>query len=121
MVLDAAHSFPKTARLRKRLEFLLLPRTGKKIHTTNFIVVKKKTERTESRLGVTVSSRVGNAVVRNRIKRLVREYFRCNRNQISLPTDCLVIARPGAKELTFKLVGEELHRALIHDRSGRRR
>ncbi len=65
-----------------------------------------------SRLGVTVSSRVGNAVVRNRLKRFVREIFRQQRLSLPRPTDVVVIAKPGAQRLSYAQAATELERAL---------
>src|ERR671924_1826995 len=94
-------SFPKTARLRKRPEFLRLSRTGKKVHSANFVVISKANDVGETRLGVTVSGKVGNAVVRNRIKRLVREFFRRDGRELATGLDVLVIARSTAKDISF--------------------
>jgi ribonuclease P protein component len=52
------------------------------------------------RLGVTVSKRVGNSVVRNRVKRLIREWFRRARPSLPERTDIVVIARSTARELS---------------------
>jgi ribonuclease P protein component len=52
------------------------------------------------RLGVTVSRRVGKAVVRNRVKRAVREWFRRSREWLGGRLDVVVIARPGAGALS---------------------
>ena len=64
------------------------------------------------RLGVTVSRRVGNAVVRTRVKRRVREWFRRNRGQFPAGKDVVVIARPSAAEIASAEVGRELEGAL---------
>lgn len=61
------------------------------------------------RLGITVSRRVGAAVVRSRVKRLVREVFRRNRAAMPLG-DTVVIARTGAGDLSFDQVRDELAR-----------
>jgi ribonuclease P protein component len=113
-------SFPKTARLRKRHEFLQLSRTGRKVHSPNFVVVSKANDRGEARLGVTVSSKVGNAVVRNRIKRLVREFFRRCRQELPQELDLLVIARKSAADVSFSVIADELKRSIIDQRSPRK-
>jgi ribonuclease P protein component len=111
---------PKSARLRKRPEFLTLSRTGRKIHTANFVIISGNNNREESRLGITVSGRVGNAVVRNRIKRFVREFFRRHRDRLAPGIDLLVIARPGAASLSCHGIEEEISGNLI-ERAGRRK
>lgn len=63
-----------------------------------------------SRLGLTVSRKVGNAVERNRIKRLIREYFRLNRHLLGRPLDVNVIARQAAKGQPSAVVTQELQK-----------
>ena len=112
--------FPKQARLRKRPEFLSLSRWGKKIYSPHFLIITKPNERGEARLGVTVSSKVGNAVVRNRVKRLLRECFRRHRHQIVPNQDVLIIARKAAVNLSWYEVESEIRDILIENR-GRRK
>lgn len=112
--------FPKSARLRKRPEFVSLSRTGKKVHSPNFIVISKSNGRDESRLGITVSSKVGNALVRNRIKRIVREFFRRRRHDWLPASDIVVIARKGAGALRSDLITRELEHSIAGVRSARR-
>jgi ribonuclease P protein component len=59
-----------------------------------------------------VSARVGNAVVRNRVKRLVREIFRERRLDLPAPLDIVVIAKPDAAQITHVQAATELERAL---------
>ena len=66
----------------------------------------------KSRLGVTVSKRVGIAVIRNRVKRRVREAYRLTLRAMLAPgISLVVIARPGAGELTSDAIGGELKAA----------
>jgi ribonuclease P protein component len=68
------------------------------------------------KLGVTVSKRVGNAVVRNRIKRRVREWFRHNRRGLPAEKDVVVIARPAAKELSGSGITAALDQLMVESR-----
>jgi len=74
----------------------------------------------QNRLGVTVTTRVGNAVVRNRIKRLVRESFRRRKEAALHGRDIVVIAKRGAEELSLGEVTAELETALTQGRSRQR-
>jgi ribonuclease P protein component len=104
--------YPKEARVRRRAEYVGLQRDGRRRHTQHLVFIRRQTDHRGSRLGVTVSSRVGNAVVRNRVKRLVREVFRQYRTNLVPPADVVVIAKPGADTLTYAQVAHEFARAL---------
>jgi ribonuclease P protein component len=85
----------KAARLTLRREFLAVQERGRKVHAGAYVVLALPNALGRPRLGVTVSSRVGNAVVRNRVKRWVREAFRAA--GADLPSaDLVVIARAAA-------------------------
>jgi ribonuclease P protein component len=117
MVSGGGASFPKGARIRRRSEFLNLSRKGKRINAPNFLIITRPNSRGETRLGITVSGKVGNAVVRNRVKRLIRECFRQYRNRIMPSKDVLIIARKGAANLSFTQVESELKNAVIESGS----
>lgn len=68
-----------------------------------------------NRLGISVSKKVGNSVVRHRITRLIRESFRLNENMFNSGLDIVVIARTGAKGKDFKEINSAfLHLAKLH-------
>ena len=117
MAPKGSERFPKSARLRKRTEFVQLARYGSKVHSGHFVVIVQSNEAKESRLGITVSAKVGNSVVRNRIKRQVREYFRRHRAKLPKATDFLVIARSTAATLASELIAREIERAMAPGRA----
>ncbi len=104
--------YPKAVRLRRRRDFITIQREGRRRHTLHFVVIRRPAASGSSRLGVTVSARVGNAVVRNRIKRMVREVFRRQRRRIGTPGDFVVIAKPGADQVAYAEAARELEHAL---------
>lgn len=76
------------------------------------MVIRAPGRTSESRVGITVSSRVGDSVTRNRLKRYVREIFRQRRAALTSPVDVVVIAKPGAHTLTHAEAASEIERAL---------
>ncbi len=103
---------PKAHRIRKRAEFLRIQRVGRRRSGAHFVVVTEPRHNGISRLGITTSRHVGGAVVRNRVRRLVREYFRRRKYRLVPPQDIVVIARAGAAHATFTQVTQELTEAL---------
>ena len=100
--MSAGYSWPKEARLLKRPQFLALTdrwtRLDLVVRTGAFLVLGRRNGLSFSRLGLTVSKKVGRAVVRSRLKRQAREFFRLNR--AGWPAlDLLFIARIGAGAL----------------------
>ncbi len=64
------------------------------------------------RLGLAVTKRLGKAVKRNRVKRLLREFFRRHREMLP-PEDLVIMAKKGAADLDYHQVQEELSRVLL--------
>ena len=98
-------------RLRKRFEFRRLRDQGRRVHTRSFVLLIARSEHAQSRLGITVSRQVGNAVRRNRVKRLLREAFRQQRSLFPAAADVVAIAKAGCLPLSLHDVQRELEQA----------
>ena len=97
--------------LRRRSDFARVQRRGKRQVGPLFVLLAA-TAHGASRVGITVSKHVGNAVVRNRLRRRVKSYL--DRAGFGGPPyrDLILIARPGAGEAEFTAVAAELGRLL---------
>jgi ribonuclease P protein component len=105
--------FSREDRLRKRSDFVRrLPKT-RKIRLINFLVVIRPNTLARPRLGLAVGKNRGGAVERNRIKRLLREFFRRNKKQLPPSHDIIIIALEGSNPLTYHQVVEELAVILV--------
>ena len=107
---------PKAARLRRRREYLAVQERGARLFPGELLVLYGGAAAGRPRIGITVSSKVANAVGRNRVKRWVREAFREIQHELP-PVDLVVIARSGA--LVLGLAGAR--RALAGAREELRR
>ena len=97
-------SFTKADRILKRNEFIQLSKFGRKLQNEYFIAYYAPGRFDRSRLGVTVTRKYGRAVKRNRMKRLIREYFRLNRHLILGEWDINIIAKQDAADLSSEKI-----------------
>lgn len=86
---------PKAARLLRRREYLAVQERGTRLYAGKYVVLALPNGSGRPRLGITVSSKVANAVGRNRVKRWVREAFRATAPELPA-VDLVVIARSAA-------------------------
>jgi ribonuclease P protein component len=105
---EKGNLFPSDFRLHKSREFNRVREMGRKWHTPHFVVIVMFRRDGPTRLGLTVSRKVGSAVRRNRVKRLVREYFRTRYDAMPRYSDISIIAKKGASELDHATVWSEL-------------
>jgi len=87
--------FPRSVRIVRSSDYQALYKTGYKIHSSHFVLFGRGNDLGHSRLGITASRKVGGAVVRNRVKRLLREVFRRSLNQIPYRFDMVINAKSG--------------------------
>ena len=98
--------------LKKNNEFQRVYRKGTSQANRYLVmyVLENKDRHMENRLGISVSKKVGNSVVRHRITRLIRESYRLNETSFRQGVDIVVVARPSAKDRSY----QEIESALMH-------
>ena len=90
-----------TESLKKNSDFQLVFKKGKSKANKHFIMYILKNDTNKNFLGVSVSKKVGNSVVRHRVKRLLKESYRLHEDLFNSGLNIVVIARKGADELDF--------------------
>jgi ribonuclease P protein component len=102
------NAFRPAEKIRKRPEYLSIYQHGTRTYARHFTIVAQKNELGYGRLGITVSKKVGDAVCRNRVKRLIREFFRLNKTRLVASRDIVVIGKKGMPRLSYQDVCKEL-------------
>jgi ribonuclease P protein component len=106
--------FYRQQHIRTQADFSAIRRNGRRVecHAFRFFGLKKESDGCIEgvRLGVVASRRVGNAVVRNRLKRRIREIFRLNQEKIMRGVDIVVVLRASASQLEYG----ELEKRFLH-------
>lgn len=101
-----------TDSLRKNEDFKNVYHSGKYCADKKLVLHVKKNGTNRNRLGISVSKKVGNSVVRHRIRRLVKESYRLNENSMRSGYDLVFSARAGAKDCTYFEIESVLLRLL---------
>jgi ribonuclease P protein component len=102
--------FPREARLVRKSEFDAVYSTGKRRSNAHFTAFFRANERPLSRFGFSIKKALGGAVVRNRMRRRMREIVRCHRQEIPAGWDIVIhpkskVARTEFVQLTQELLG----------------
>jgi ribonuclease P protein component len=87
--------FRHEIRIVRSADYKRLYKEGRKIYSGKFVLFGKENGSDKHRLGITVSRKIGCAVVRNRVKRLFREIFRKSYGEIPNRLDIIVNAKAG--------------------------
>ena len=115
---DAARpseALPKEKRLAKRREFLRVYESGRKIFSRYAVLFFAANGLPYSRIGITATKKLGNANVRNKIKRWTREVYRRQRQPLAFDErslDLVVNVKPNAAAATFVDYSDDLVRVL---------
>lgn len=100
----------KENRLRKNMEFKKVYKSGKNYWNRNLIVYVRRNGTDKTRIGISITKRVGNAVVRNKLKRRIREVSRVYLPNLRKGYDLIFIPKKNAVDLSFA----ELESAIMH-------
>ncbi|MBQ3029384.1 MAG: ribonuclease P protein component [Lachnospiraceae bacterium] len=101
--------------IKKNEDFRKVYHSGKSYANKYLVMYVRKNESETGRLGISVSKKVGNSVVRHRIARLIRESYRLNVSKFHSGWDIVVVARQGAKGRNyFEINSAMLHLAKLH-------
>ncbi len=100
----------KKYRLRKNMEFKRVYNGGKSYWNRNLILYVRKNDLQNSRIGITITKKIGNAVVRNRIRRRIKEIIRLKLGNIKSGYDLILIPKKNVGDISYK----DLESAMIH-------
>ena len=96
--------------LKKKQDFQSVYRNGKSYANRLLVMYVLENNLDKNRLGISVSKKVGNSVVRHHVTRLVRESYRLQENIFNSGLDIVVVARANAASASFR----EIESALLH-------
>ena len=96
--------------LKKNRDFQNVYKNGKSYANKYLVMYVLENQSKKNRIGISVSKKVGNSVIRHRITRLIRESYRLQEDVFNSGLDIVVIARSTAREVGYK----EIESALLH-------
>lgn len=96
--------------LKKYSDFGTVYNEGKSLANKYLVMYVRENELGKNRLGISVSKKVGNSVVRHRLTRLIREIYRLKEENFRCGIDIVIIVRNSAKEKNY----HEIESALLH-------
>ncbi len=91
------HPFPANYRIRRNADFLRVYQKRCAVSDGELLIFGCENGLPHPRLGLSVSKRLGNAVIRNRWKRILREAFRLHRDRLPAGLDLVVLPREGVR------------------------
>ena len=96
--------------LKKNSDFQKVYHNGRSFANRFLVMYVLENETSRNRIGISVSKKVGNSVIRHRITRLIRESYRLQEDMFNSGLDIVVIARSTARNVSYK----EIYSAISH-------
>ena len=100
----------KIYKLRNNMEFKKVYNGGKNYWNRNLVLYVRKNNMENSRIGYSITKKIGNSVVRNKVRRRVKEIYRLNVNNIKSGYDIILIPKKNIVDISYK----ELESAMLH-------
>ena len=102
--------------LKKNRDFQTVYKKGRSYANKYLVMYVLRNQENRNRLGISVSKKVGNSIVRHRLTRLIREGYRLQEDRFRCGLDIVVIARTGAKDKSYRdIESAMLHLGHLHD------
>lgn len=102
--------------IKKNSDFQKVYKTGKSYANKLLIMYVRRTGSADTRIGISVSKKVGNSVVRHHLTRLLRESYRLNKDSVQTGLDIVVVVRAAAKASKYKNIESAyLHLCGLHN------
>lgn len=102
--------------IKKNSDFQVVYKTGKSYANKLLVMYVKRTGSSDTRIGISVSKKVGNSVVRHTITRLLRECYRLNKDTVKTGLDIVVVVRAAARASSYKnMESAYLHLCGLHN------
>lgn len=100
----------KIKRLRTNMEFKKVYNSGKNYWNRNLILYLRKNNTDHTRVGYSITKKIGNSVTRNKIRRRMKEIYRLNYNNLKKGYDLIFIPKKNVVDISYG----ELESAMIH-------
>ena len=100
----------KKESIKKNSEYRKVYNSGKSLANRYLVMYVLNNNTDKTRIGISVSKKVGNSVVRHRLTRLIREIYRLNEQKIQIGKDIVVVARMSAKDISY----HDMENAFFH-------
>ena len=100
--------------VKENYEFRRIYRKGKSVVAPAMVLYCQKNRYGRTRLGITVSTKLGKAVVRNRVRRRLREIWRLNKKDMVPGWDIILVARVRAVDMPYQKL-DKMYRRLLHE------
>jgi ribonuclease P protein component len=98
-----------TESLKKNFQFRIVYGKGNSVANRFLVMYRLKNGKDINRLGISVSKKVGNSVVRSRVTRLIRESYRLQEDHIKSGWDIVIVARVFSKDAVYKDMFKSIH------------